>query len=74
VQGIFITPIATTASNTKLFTLNYTVDGLGYYDDGEEILGVGEDDYDGEMRILDHSIYPYTCCMILINNCINIMR
>jgi hypothetical protein len=23
-------------------------DGLGYHDDGEEILGVGEDNYDGK--------------------------
>lgn len=25
------------------------VDGLGYYDDGEEVVGVGEDAYEGDL-------------------------
>lgn len=33
------------------------IDGLGYHDDGEEHLGIGEDDYDGKYG-------TFLCCLL----------
>lgn len=34
-------------------------DGLGYYDDGEEVLGVGEDAYDGRPYVSSESNHEH---------------